>query len=150
MPSKKAGALTESFKSTALLEKNILVLEKENKALHETVSKLIDEVNRLSGLDTNGVITLKLTPAQEIVEIQIERLRTMSRERILSLEESKMLDLYIKNKRLMDDANSIPADYERVPEGITDEDLLEIAGHVEKEEKTIKKTNKRGKSKASN
>lgn len=151
MATKNTKALSKSFKSKALLEKTVLTLEKENKALKDTVSKLLKEIDRLNEMDkTKSALTLNLSPEMEILEIQIHRLKAKSRERDLSLEESKMLDLYIKNKRLLGENEPLDANYSRVPDGVTDEDLLEIAGYVENEEETDEKTDGKRKSKASN
>lgn len=126
---KSSKTLEKKFKDTALLETENQKLKRENQALREAMTKMLEEAEKTKAL--SNVIKLELTPEQEILEVQIQNLRAISRERILTLEETKMLDLHIKNKRLLDDKSTINADYTKVPENVTTKDLLEIAGNVE-------------------
>lgn len=143
---KTTKSLQTKFKDTALLETENVKLKKENRALRQTIDKLLKQTEKTKAL--SNVIRLEMSPEQEILEVQIQNLRAISRERILTLEETKMLDLHIKNKRLLDDKSTVNADYKEVPKGLTEEDLIEIAGNVEiEEEKPTKKS--RNKSKAS-
>lgn len=137
--SKNVKTLSKNFKSTALLEKSILELKKENRALKQTVSKLLSEIDRVQNIDRSTIVKLDLSPEQEILEMQIMRLQTVSRERSLTLEETKMLDLHIKNKRLLEDKSTINADYKTLPSDITEEELMRIAESVE--ESSEKKDN---------
>jgi hypothetical protein len=129
------------------LEVRVLELKKENEALKETVTLLLKEIDKIREIDRSNVIRLDLSPEQRILETQIHYMEAISRERALSLEETRALDLHIKNKRLLDDKSTINADYTKVPDGLTESDLLEIAGSVE--DVPIKKTKRRGKSKTS-
>ena len=130
----KTKDLRKGFKSKAVLETENVELRKENKALKETITKLFRKLDNLPEESKSNVVKLQLTPEQEILEMQIMRLQAISRERVLTLDETRKLDLHIKNKRLMEDKSTINADYKKVPEGITEKDLLEIAGNVEIEE----------------
>ena len=130
----KTKDLRKGFKSKAVLETENVELRKENKALKETITKLFRKLDNLPEESKSNVVKLQLTPEQEILEMQNMRLQAISRERVLTLDETRKLDLHIKNKRLMEDKSTINADYKKVPEGITEKDLLEIAGNVEIEE----------------
>lgn len=127
-------------KSLILIQQENLELKKENQGLQETVTKLIEEINRLSCIEKRPVVTgnaekiVKLIE-EEIIEEQIKRLDVVSRQRALSLEETRALDLLIKNKRLLDPNKPIEPDYTKVPEGQTESDLLRIAGNVSESEK---------------
>lgn len=134
MPRKSVKTLESEFKSTALLEKTVAELKKENKALQETVSKLLAELDKVKGVD-RSVVKLELTPEQQIIEMQIMRLQAASIERSLTYDETRMLDIHIKNKRLMEDKSTINADYKTLPEGITEGELMRIAESAEKKEK---------------
>ena len=50
---------------------------------------------------TTSLIQTHITNEEHILETQIRHLRTLSEQGMLTLEEIKMLDLLIKNKRLM-------------------------------------------------
>jgi hypothetical protein len=125
-----------------------LELKKENEGLKETVTLLLKEVDKLQNVDRNMVLNLALTPEQRILEVQISNIEAISNTRLLTLEETRALDLHIKNKRLLDDKSTINADYTKVPDGLTEADLIQIAGNVDGSIK--KKTKRRTKSKTSN
>ena len=56
--------------------------------------KLIIEKTNISN------IILPLTDEEEIANLQLSKIKLLSRERALTLEEIKMYDLLVKNKRL--------------------------------------------------
>ncbi len=65
---------------------------------------------------------------QSICEIQIEMLRGEAMSRQLTLEETKRLDLLVKNLLLCKGAyKDIKADYTALPKGLSSRELLEIA-----------------------
>ena len=136
--SKSIKNMKDKFTSTASLEKTVATLKKENKALQDTVSKLLKEVDRLNDIDKKSVVALDLTPEQQIIEMQIMRLQATSLERALSYDETRMLDIHIKNKRLLEDKSTMNADYKTLPSTITDDELMRIAENVEIEEKPKK------------
>jgi len=116
------------------IQVEVLELKKENKALKETVTLLLKEIDRIREVDRSSVINLRLSPEQRILDMQIRYLEAISMDRALTLEETRALDLHIKNKRLLEDKSTINADYTKVPEGLTESDLMRIAGNVEEEE----------------
>ncbi len=66
---------------------------------------------------------------QTICEIQIEMLREEAMNRSLTLEETKRLDLLVKNLLLCKGAyKDIKPDFTGLPKGLSSEKLLEIAG----------------------
>jgi len=125
-----------------------LELKKENEGLKETVTLLLKEVDKLRETKQPSLIKLHLSPEQRILDLQIQRLEEVSNARQLTLEETRALDLHIKNKRLLEDKSTINADYTKVPEGLTEADLLQIAGSVDGDSE--EKPKRRVKSKTSN
>jgi hypothetical protein len=119
----------EDVRSVATLETLVLVLKNENKALKETVSKLLEELNSTRNINHSGLVT-HLSPEEEICNFQIQQLQAVSRERKLSLEEVKTLDLLIKNKRLLSQKSTSNQEF-TLPAKITAEELELIAGNVE-------------------
>lgn len=69
---------------------------------------------------------------QQICEMEIDKLRKTSMERSLTLEETKRLDLYIKNLYLIKGTvKDIETDFKRLPPGITRTQLEQIAAKPE-------------------
>lgn len=117
------------FKETASLQVETVTLKKENRALKDTVSKLLKELDRIRDIDRTGpkIIT---TPEQELLETQILNLNALSRERRLTLEEVKTMDLLIKNKRLITNQSTSNNEL-TLPEDMSDDELMRIAESVE-------------------
>jgi len=129
------------------LETLNLEIKKENEALKDTVTILLKELDNVRQNDTPSIILKAQTPEQVILETQIYRLNLLSQDRLLTLEETRTLDLHIKNQRLLAGKEPIEAEYSKVPDGLSESDLIRIAGSVE--EIPNKKTKRRGKSKTS-
>ena len=82
----------------------------------------------------NNLIVEEITAQREIAEIQLERLKVISRERLLSYEEAKIMDLLHKNLLLAKgDATSITATSRQIEstEALTEEALVQIASSVD-------------------
>lgn len=118
-------------KSLIFLKKENLELIKENEALKLTVSKLLEELTRIRGISDPSFSKKNLSLEESIIEEQIQYFHVMSSGRALSLEETRALDLLIKNKRLLQEKKPIEPDFSEVPEQPTESDLLRIAGNVE-------------------
>lgn len=133
-------------KSLSKLQQENLELTTENLALKEAITTLLIELDKVKLIEPrpSNVEKIVLSTEQLIIEDQINRLNTVSLQRVLSLEETRALDLLIKNKRLLEPNTPIEPDYTRVPDGQSESDLLRIAGSVES-----KKSPKRSKSKTS-
>lgn len=119
----------EEFKTIEQLKKEVLSLSRENFAAMQTITKLLKELNLKSekieslesllnqtvpvttsptqNLPQTKAILLELTPEQEIAGYQLERLRQTAKSRALTLEETRMFDLLVKNKRLSQDESTI-------------------------------------------
>jgi hypothetical protein len=130
-------------KSTLLVKQENLELTKENTALKETVTKLLEEVERLRNLPTLNTSVQKVnqTTEQRIIEEQIQIYQQLSFRGPLSLDDIRALDILIKNKRLLDQNKAIEPDWKDISENTSENELLRLAGDVE-----VKKS-KRNKSK---
>lgn len=103
------------------------VLSAENEALKQTIELLHKEIDRLKGGKKSATIALKLLPEEEIIYTQIQNLLFDSRNRKLNMEETKQLDFYIKNKRLIEEKSTVNADFKNLPDDISDDELNKIA-----------------------
>lgn len=135
----------DEFKSVDQLKREITSLKRENHAAMKTIDKLLKDLNlkaeqikHLEGLINQAVpvvvkesnIITSVTPEEEIAQLQLERLRKAAQSRTLTLEETRMFDLLVKNKRLAQDESTInlsKASYRDV----SDAALLQIAGKDE-------------------
>lgn len=138
----------DEFKSVDQLKRELITLKRENVAALKTIDKLLKDLNQkaeeiksLQSLVSQTVpvikktekLDLSVTPEEEIAALQLERLRNAARNRTLTLEETRMFDLLVKNKRLSQDESTInlsKSDYRDV----TDAALLKIAGKNESDE----------------
>jgi hypothetical protein len=124
------------------LKREIITLRRENQAGLLTIDKLLkdanqsrDKIKHLESLISQSVpvikkesqvISVSVTPEEEIAQTQLERLRQASQARSLTLEEIRAYDLLVKNKRLVLDESTINLgknDYR----DISDAKLLEAA-----------------------
>lgn len=101
------------------------VVESENQTLKRKVEELESKLARAKA--KTNVIKIHISPEEVILDQQILRLHKVSTERTLTLDETRMLDIHIKNKRLLNEKSTINADYTKIPDGYTEQDLLEIA-----------------------
>lgn len=128
--------ISEGFENT--VEK--LKLEKENQALQLTVDKLLKEIDTLRSaiVPKPQLIKIHVTPEEEILDQQIRLLQAKSRVGMLEMNEAKMLDLYIKNKRLLQDKSTLNADFNSLPvnDSMTNEQLLQL---IESEKTDVQK-----------
>lgn len=88
--------------------KTITNLLEELAATKENVKHLEEMLKRapLPVIRRDNRITQVATPEQQIATTQIERLRIASEQRSLTLEEAKLFDILVKNKRLADDKST--------------------------------------------
>lgn len=78
--------------------------------------------------ENDTVYIEEVSVAQEIAEIQLERLRMISRERLLGYEETKIYDLLTKNLLLSKGkATDIVGSAKKVSNNISTEKLIQIA-----------------------
>lgn len=86
---------------------------------------------------------------EEIALVQLERLRDIARQRLLSSEEAKIYDILVKNLRLSQgQPTTMNADYTK--ESLDDSRLIEVAGGIAPKRNMISGTKKKAKSSAKN
>lgn len=115
-------------KSLILTQQENLELSKENRALKETVSTLLVEIDRLRNTSLVPLQKSETSSELNIINDQVRILELSSRSRALSLEEIRALDLLIKNKKILEPQVPLDADYTKIPEGSSEKDLLALAG----------------------
>lgn len=99
------------------------------------IDKLFKKIDQLQNIDRSKLIKLHLTPEEEICELQIQSLLNTSRIRDLTLEETKKLDLLIKNKRLYNDQPTENTTHKVLPsDELSDDKLMELASAKDKQE----------------
>ncbi len=132
----------EEYKSLDQIKKEMLSLKRENQAAMKTIEKLLkdlskknEEISHLQSLVSQAVpvkvpdkkkISVEISAEEEIAMIQLNKLRQVAQSRALTLEETKIFDLLVKNKRLSQDESTVnmsKASYRDVSEI----DLLQIA-----------------------
>ena len=111
------------FKASISAKKSIAALEKENRQLKEIIAAFQMAAQR----SQEPEVIIK-SNEQLICEMEIEKLRITSIERSLTLEETKRLDLLIKNLYLCKGAQKeINADFRNAIDIISEETLMAIA-----------------------
>lgn len=130
------------FKTVEQLNTEVIHLKRENHAALITIDKLLkdlsqktEQIKHLENLVSQNVptikkeagkLTLQIDAATEIAELQLERLRQSANARTLTLEETRMFDLLVKNKRLAQDESTINLNKNQYRD-VKDADLLQIA-----------------------
>ena len=128
----------ENIASMRTIEKLLKDISKKNEELthlQELISKTVPVVQ--SQPDNKKKVQFDLTPEEEIALMQLDRLRKVAQTRSLTLEETKIFDLLVKNKRLAQDESTVnlsKASYRDVSE-IT---LAQIASASDDTDKTNK------------
>lgn len=132
----------EEFKSVDQLKKELISLSRENKAAMLTIDKLLKDANikneqikHLQSLVSQTVPVMKkesqklaiaISAEEEIAQLQLERLRQAAKNRTLTLEETRMFDLLVKNKRLVLDESTINLGKNQYRD-VADTELLKLA-----------------------
>lgn len=101
-----------------------LKLKEENKALKDTVSKLLAQLDKERNITASPIIQGAFSPEMEIIELQIHRLQMLSREGKLKMEDAKILDILIKNKKLLNDEKPVDADFEELHGEVTVQEAM--------------------------
>ena len=120
--------LNAAFKTIDKLVKDVSQKNEENKQLQSLVGQVVPVIKK----DSSQLITA-VTAEEEIAQLQLERLRKAAQARTLTLEETRMFDLLVKNKRLSQDESTINLSKAHYRD-VSDADLLQIAGKNESDE----------------
>jgi hypothetical protein len=127
--------IAEKFKDESDLRAYCNKQYESLKQAKDIIQHLQSEVKHLKELLASSANTINSKPEliiksieQTICEVQIEKLRESAMERPLTLEETKRLDLLVKNLLLCKGAyKDIKPDYSTLPKGLTSQQLLDIA-----------------------
>lgn len=124
------------------LKRELVSVKRENAAAMKTIEKLLKDINKkneeiehLKEMLSKSVPVVqiipkdetKLSPEEEIADIQLAKLNQIAKTRSLTLEETRMYDLLVKNKRLSQEKstqNVAKGNYRDVDEI----ELIKIAG----------------------
>lgn len=133
----------EQYKTVDQLQRALVAMKRENVAAMQTITKLLkdlnqkaDEISHLKEMLTQNVPVIQpekskvkqhITPESEIAELQLQRLQQAARQRTLTLEETRMYDLLVKNKRLSMDESTINLSKSHYRD-VTDTDLMQLVG----------------------
>lgn len=101
-----------------------LKLKQECDATKETVSKLLKELDKERNISTSPIIQGAYSPEMEIIDLQIHRIQMLSREGKLKMEDAKILDILIKNKKLLQEEKPVDADFEVINENTSVQELM--------------------------
>jgi hypothetical protein len=90
--------------SVEVLQAEIKQIQAKYEVLEKYNSELLFEIERSKRANLPTLIKLHSTIEETIIDQQIARLQEASNVRLLDGNEAKMLDIYIKNKRMLDSA----------------------------------------------
>lgn len=139
----------EEIKTLDQLKKELAAQQRETKAAMLTVQKLLkdistknDEIKHLQSLlnqtvpvmvashENKSVGLIEISAEEEIAENQLERLRQTAAQRPLTLEETKIYDILVKNKRLTQDDSTLTLAKHGIRD-VASSDLLQLAGKTD-------------------
>lgn len=98
-----------------------LVEEKDKEIAHlkELLTKSVKVLDTVERIEVND--------EEMIAELQLQKLKGFAQNRELTLEEAKKFEIYSKIKQNVNKNRTIVPQYKRLPENITQTDLLAIA-----------------------
>lgn len=96
-------------------------LEHMESLLEKNVPVIVDKKEK-----TDQLIQIDLSPEEEIAEIQLNKLKEASKNRALTLEEARIYDLLVKNKRLSRKESTINLESSNYRD-VSEADLIKIA-----------------------
>lgn len=151
MPRKKNIDNISELRTIADHKKELARLKREVNAAYKTIEKLLkdgqkkeEEISHLKNLlnstvpiikpETKSLVKLDLTPEEEIAEMQLNKLRESAKNRKFTLEEARIYDLLVKNKRLSQQQSTMNIEKTGYRD-VTDIELLEIASGKDKKNK---------------
>lgn len=129
----------------AAFRTEIVRLEKHNVGLAETISNMLLSLDNkdaeiahlkkllVGGSPVIGQSNLIVSDELAMIDLQLKKLKEDTMFRTMNLDETKRLDLLIKNKRIVM-GDSKPVDQPALPKDVTPKDLLAIASTRIKED----------------
>jgi len=122
------NVVIESIESS---NSELILLKSEVERLISENKKLQQELNQLKNPKPEKVL---LSDETIIAELQLSRLKQKAFAGELTLEEIKKYDLLVKNKKLAEGNPTIIADYKKLPENVSEDELVLIASNLTNEE----------------
>ena len=122
------NVVIESIESS---NSELILLKSEVERLISENKKLQQELNQLKNPKLEKVL---LSDETIIAELQLSRLKQKAFAGELTLEEIKKYDLLVKNKKLAEGNPTIIADYKKLPENVSEDELVLIASNLTNEE----------------
>jgi len=132
-------------KQIAELKKQLDYQAKCAVRLQEELIKKDNEITHLKQLLEKAIPIIDkaqptmITDEEEISLQQLYKLKEIAQRRQLTLDEVRMFDILVKNKRLAQKDPTLIADYKKLPDNISRNKLLLIAGTEMKKEKDVEK-----------
>lgn len=131
------GTFKNSKELQAYADAQYLALKSANekiKKLEEEITHLQQMLASTTTLIDNPVQKIIKTPELGIIEAQIQILQNRAMQKELTLEEVKVLDLLIKNKKLLNDEPTTIQGEKKKKREYTDAELVERARMIEKKD----------------
>ena len=122
------NVVIESIESS---NSELILLKSEVERLISENKKLQQELNQLKNPKPEKVL---LSDETIIAELQLSRLKQKAFAGELTSEEIKKYDLLVKNKKLAEGNPTIIADYKKLPENVSEDELVLIASNLTNEE----------------
>lgn len=126
-------------------EEYILQLEQTNFKLNTVMQKLIEkiaeheeEISHLKSMlfkQADSGIVIQMSDEELIADIQLRKMSDKAKSQVLSLEDVKIFDLLVKNKRLAQGNATNINDNKTLPAKLTPSTLMQIASQKKTEEK---------------
>ncbi len=121
-------------KSISQIAKEILPSwEERYNNLYKELQEKEEEIKKLKEALNKAMIFSPINDEEEIALSQIQKLRDISRTRTLTLEEVKILDYLVKNKRLAQEQVTTIKGVKSVASGKSKNDLIKIVSPAKKE-----------------
>lgn len=131
-PDKKAKKVLKFDDLAEDMEKSIpqTVPYDKYRQLEMELEKAMSEIDSLKQIlsRVNAIgLALPVSDEEEIASIQIARLKTISKERQLTLEEVRIFDFLVKNKRLSKEDSTEIISTNELPKNLDKKQLIQIA-----------------------
>lgn len=126
-------------------EEYIIQLEQTNFKLNASMQTFVEkiatyeeEISHLKSMlfkQSDTGIALQMTDEELIADIQLRKMSDKAKSQVLSLEDVKIFDLLVKNKRLAQGNPTNINDNKNLPAKLTPSTLIQIASQKKTEEK---------------
>lgn len=130
----KIEEVGKEFKDLVELKEHCVTMFQALKTATEKLLKQEEEITQLQKLLGESVpilqapvVRIEKSHEELICELELEKLYNESRARTLTLEETKRLDLLVKNLHVAREKNIKTAEVLKIPNGYSEAKLIEMA-----------------------